>query len=111
MAQLTFPVGLTALEITAPVRANGARVILQRQAWPEGQLFTWKVWERERNGLLVPLAAATEFGGPAPFRDGTPGDAPLVITLSWPADKDKDLIRVEIDALQAFASDVTGVWL
>lgn len=111
MAVVNFPVGLTPVEITTPARANGARITLQRAAWPPGALFTWTLYERERDGQLLKLASATEFGGPAPNRDGTPGDGPLVITLRWPADRDKDRIRVEVNALQAFTSDITAEWL
>lgn len=111
MAVINFPVGARTIGVNTPVRANGARITMTRMSWPVGALFRWEVYERERNGTLLPLAAADEIGGPAPKKDGSPGDAPLVITLSWPVDRDKDRIEIRLDVFQAFQSNVTLDWL
>lgn len=83
---------------------------LTRFSWPVGPLFVWRVFERERGGALQLLASAEEAGGPALRRDGLPGDAPLVISLNWPIDRDKDRIRFEVDALQIFTAGVLVDW-
>ena len=75
-----------------------------------GDVFTWRVFERERNGTLQLLASASETGGPAFGKDGTP-NPPLIISLSWAADKDKDTLRFEIDAAQAFTTEVFIDWV
>ena len=107
---VTIPVGPSAFEVDSPVRANGARITITRFSWPVGPLFTWRVYERERGGSLQLLASAAEAGGPAPKRDGSPGDAPLLIQLTWAADKDRDRIRFEVDALQSFTCGVKVDW-
>lgn len=109
--RINFQVGVREFEIGTPVRANGAKITLQRSSWPEGPLFRWDVHERNRDGTLLPLAGADETGGFRPRRDGQPGETPLVIQLNWPIDKDKDLIRFTINVLQPFTSDVSLVWL
>ena len=106
---VTLPIGLSAFEIDAPTRANGARITLTRQSWPVGPLFTWTIFERERNQSLTTLASAAELGGERIGRDGNP--APLIIELRWAPDKDKDRIRVEVDAQQSFTLGVAVVWL
>jgi hypothetical protein len=105
-----IPVGLSAFEIDTPTRANGATLTLTRFSWPVGPLFTWRVYERERNGVLQLLASGDESGGEGFYKDGTPG-APLTIGLRWPVDKDKDRIRVEVDALSPFTAGVKVEWL
>lgn len=106
---VTLPIGLSAFEIDTPARANGAKITVTRQSWPVGPLFTWTIFERERNGSLTQLASAVEQGGERIGRDGQP--APLIIELRWALDKDKDRIRIEIDAQQSFTLGVTVVWL
>jgi hypothetical protein len=109
--RVNFDTGFRAFEITTPTRANGAKVTMERLSWPAGALFRWDVYERERNGTLTHLAGADELGGPAVRRDGLPGDAPLVITLRWAADRDKDVIRFEVTVEQDFSSNVSLEWL
>lgn len=108
---MIVPVGPFVREITTPTRANGARITLTRESWPAGALFDWRVYERERNGTLRLLTQGNEVGGPAPRPNGPPGDAPLVITLTWAVDKDKDVIRFEADVFQAFNTTPTLEWL
>jgi len=108
--------------------------------WPAGELFTYRAFERERNsealsqlGRLRRLMRATfwwgrqvssvvirhsinlltsgmESGGPAVGKDGTV-NPPLVITLRWPVDKDRDLIRFELDVVQTFTTAITVEFL
>ena len=108
---INFEVGPRVFEISTPNRANGAKITMQRNSWPEGDLFRWDLYERERKGTLVHLSGADETGGFRPRRDGLPGETPLVIGLSWPVDKDKDRIRFELTVHQEFSSDVTIEWL
>ena len=111
IVSVVVPVGPQAFEVDSPVRANGAIITLTRFSWPVGPLFTWRIFERERNGVLQPLTSADESGGPAPRRDGQPGDAPLVISLRWAADRDRDRIRIELDVVQSFTAGVKLDWI
>jgi hypothetical protein len=109
--RITVQVGPFAREITSPTRANGAIITLTRENWPAGDLFDWRVYERDRNGELKFLTGGHELGGFVPRRDGQPGEQPLVIQLSWPADRDKDRIRFEADVFQSFNTTPTIEWL
>jgi len=102
-----------AFEVDSPTRANGCIITLARLApgWPGGPLFTYRIYERERNGVLQLLTSASESGGPAPRRDGLPGDAPLVIQLTWKLDRDRDRIRFEADVVQPFTCGVKIDWI
>lgn len=105
--------GLYSHTITTPSRASRARVILTRPVnWPAGDIFTYTIYERERNGLLVRLTGATEAGtgGPVVGRDGTI-NPPLTILLTWPTDRDKDEIRFDADVLQTFTTAITVEFL
>lgn len=108
---VNFQTGTRDFELVSPSRANGAKITMQRSSWPAGALFRWDVYERNRGGTLLPLAGADEDGGVRPRRDGQPGETPLIISLNWPADKDKDIIRFSINVLQSFTSDVSLIWL
>jgi len=110
IASITVPVGPSAFEVDSPVRANGAIITLTRFSWPIGPLFTWRIFERERNGVLQLLASAAEEGGEGRFMDGTTG-APLIISVRWSADKDRDRIRIELDVVQQFTAGVKLDWI
>lgn len=104
-----IPVGSYVHEILAPTRANGARVTLTRTTpWPVGDVLTYRIYERERNGTLQLLVGATESGQGADFvgKDGTV-NPPLAVQLNWGADRDRDLIRFELDVLQSFTTGIT----
>ena len=108
-----IPPGFYSHEIIAPTRSSAARVTLTRApgGWPAGELFTYRAFERERNsGALNLLTSGTESGGPAVGKDGTV-NPPLVITLRWPVDKDRDLIRFELDVVQTFTTAITVEFL
>jgi hypothetical protein len=108
----SVPSGSQAFEIDTPVRANGAHITVRRFgfSWPAGALFNWRVYERERNGTLNLLTQGEEQGGPVVGRDGTI-DPPLLIGLSWQPDKDKDLLRFEVDVFQTFTTEVFIDWV
>lgn len=107
---MLIAVGPLVREISTPTRANGARITLTRLSWPAGPLFNWRVYERQRNGTLSLLTQGDEVGGDTTGKDGTL-NPPLVITLRWPVDADKDVIRFEADVFQAFQTDLTFAWL
>ena len=112
IASVVVPVGVSAFEVDSPTRANGAIVTISRFNWPVGPLFTWRVFERERNGVLKLLSFADESGGVVvPRRDGQPGEQPLVVQLRWASDADRDRIRFEVDAIQVFTCGVRVVWV
>lgn len=99
-----IPIGSYTHEIMAPNRSNAARLTMTRAplGWPIGELFTYRISERERNSeTLNLLTFGTESGGPAIGKDGTI-NPPFVVTLTWPLDKDRDLIRIELDVVQPF---------
>lgn len=100
-------------EIIAPNRSSAAQLTMTRApgGWPPGELFTYRAFERERNsGALNLLTGGTESGGPAVGKDGTV-NPPLVVTLTWPLDKDRDLIRFELDVVQTFTTAITVEFL
>lgn len=104
-----IPVGSYSHEILAPNRSNAAQFTLTRApgGWPEGELFTYRFYERERNSdNLNLLTSGTESGGLAMGKDGTP-NPPFGVTLTWPPDKDRDLIRIELDVVQTFTTALT----
>lgn len=100
-----------AFEVDSPTRANGCRISIARFNWPAGQLFRWRVYERERNGTLQPLTEGNEIGGVVPRRDGQPGEQPLSIELRWATDVDRDRIRFEFDVQQPFTAGVKIDWI
>ena len=105
--------GAYAHEILTPGRANGARLTMTRApaGWPSGALFTLRILERQRNGVLQPLARWAETGGPALGKDGVTVNPPLVTSIQWGADKDRDLVRVELDVVQTFSTAITVEFL
>lgn len=102
--------GLHAWEAWAPERCSAAKITITRNDQPHGPLYLWRVFERERDESLRPLAQGNEVGCVGYFKDGTPG-APLGITLKWPEDEDRDLIRLELEVLQPFRTSVRIEWL
>lgn len=105
----TIPIGSYVHEILAPARKNSAILTMTRQpnGWPSGELFTYRVYERNRNAAEAGLLTfGTESGGPAVGKDGTV-NPPFSVTLTWPDDKDRDLIRIELDVVQAFETALT----
>ena len=110
--QQVIPPGSYAHEITAPSRSNSARLMMTRQPpWPVGNVFTYRAYERERHtGEAKLLTFGTLTGGPSTAKDGTP-NPPWELILTWAADKDRDLIRFEIDVIQAFTTAVTVEFL
>lgn len=113
----------------------------QPLGWPVGALFTYRVYERERAGSSASLArleklnamneeptvfnraaaaaaintldlitSGTESGGPSIGKDGTV-NPPFVVTIKWGADKDRDLLRFELDVLQLFTTAITVEFL
>lgn len=111
---MLVPVGPFVREITTPTRANGARITLTRgntnEGWPDGALFDWRVYERDRNGSLHLITQGGETGGTVTGKDGSL-NPPLVIELTWPVDKDKDVIRFEADVFQEFNTTASIEWL
>jgi hypothetical protein len=99
-------VGQYQFDILAPARANGAKITVTREAgapWPVGDVFTYRIYERDRDASNTRLLAqATERGSGIEETSRGVRNPPLVITLRWPVDRDRDLIRVELDVLQAF---------
>ena len=105
--------GAYQVEIDAPNRKNSAVITMTREGlgWPVGELFTYRVYERNRGSqTLQLLTGATESGGPAVGRDGTV-NPPLRISLQWAPDKDKDVIRFEMDVVQTFRTAITMEFL
>ena len=103
----SFPPGTYSNEVLTPVRANGARITVSRDVqWPVGAVFSYQISERQRNGSLNLLTGATEPGGQMIGKGGVV-NPPLVITLTWPPDADRDLIRFEVTVLQTFTTAIT----
>mgnify|MGYP001602017839 CR=1 FL=1 len=108
----TIPIGSYAHEIDAPARRTAARITLTRPGagWPIGAVLTYRIFERERGGNLLLLTGTTEMGGPIIGKGGVV-NPPLVIGLSWPDDRDKDVIRFEVEVLQAITTAITVEFL
>jgi len=105
----TIPVGNYVHEILTPVKKNSAVMTMTRQpdGWPVGELFTYRIYERNRNSPDATLLTfGTESGGPSTGRDGTI-NPPFRVSLTWPVDKERDLIKVELDVVQAFNTAIT----
>ena len=99
-----IPIGPQAFEITSPARANGAKIRIERFTWPIGPLVNYRIYERQRNGDLLLLTQGAEEGGPVIGKNGEI-NPPLRISLNWAADADKDVIRIEVDAIQPFTAE------
>jgi len=111
IASTVFPPGTYTHEILTPVRANGARITVSRDVqWPTGDVFIYQISERQRNGSLSLLTGATEPGGQMIGKGGVV-NPPLVITLTWPPDADRDLIRFEVTVFQSFTTAITMEFL
>lgn len=108
LSERDYAPGSYSVEVDAPSRKNGATVTLTRPGagWPVGEVFEWRVYEKERNGVLTPLASAVEFGGQIIGKGGVI-NPPLQVTLTWPLDRDKDRIRFEIDVRQTIRTAIT----
>lgn len=112
--------GVHAWEALAPQGCSAAKITITRDNQPPGPLYLWRVYERDGQRVprrrrraarvLRPLANGDEVGCVGYFRDGTPG-APLGITVRWPDDEDRDLIRLELEVLQPFRTSVRLEWL
>jgi hypothetical protein len=106
----TFATGQHSFAILAPMKANRAKITMERTAnWPSGTLFTWNVYERDRNtSALRYLAGATETGtgSAAAGKDGAV-NPPLTLTCTWPVDADRDWIQLDLAVVQAFQSRIT----
>lgn len=112
-AAVLVPIGPFSQEIRSPKKANGARISLQRQSWPDlglVPLFSWSAYEQERSGSLELLASGNEFGGDIVGKGGVV-NPPLVITLTWAADKDKETIRLDLLVNAPFNTVVSLEWL
>lgn len=110
LPSVTLPLGLSAFEIDTPTRVNGARLTITRLGWPPGPVFNAKIFERERGGELSLLWSVEAEKGGTFGKDGTP-NPPLIVELNWRADKDKDRIRIELEALVIFTAGIQVEWL
>lgn len=109
IAARDYTPGFYQAEVQAPNRKSGAVLTLTREApgWPDGDLFHYAIYERNRGETQANLiASASESGGSAVGRDGTP-NPPLRVALSWSDDKDKDVIRFDITVIQTFRTAIT----
>lgn len=103
------PPGSYAHEILAPARSNAAKITMTRQPveWPVGELFTYRVFDRERNsGVVNLMTSGTEYGGLRIGRDGTVNPT-FSRAFIWREDKDRDLIRIELTVVQTFTTAIT----
>lgn len=108
--------GSYSFEIDTPTRSDRAEVTLTRvrippaSGWPDGELFRFRIFERDRgDGTLHQVTEGTMMGGyvPAIPERGLPENSPCGVGLQWSADRDKDIIRFEVEVLQEFRTAIT----
>lgn len=106
--------GSYAHEVDTPTRSDSASLTFTREgiapatSWPEGDLFDLRVYERDRGDGSVHLLYSARIAGGEVIHPGTGQvNPPMQVGLSWAADKDKDIIRAELDVFQTFRTAIT----